>query len=422
MYTEITKCRVCGNSKLELLLDLGNQALTGIFPLPKEQVDVMPVQVVRCDGQFPDCCNLIQLKHTYDLSTMYGENYGYRSGLNQSMIDHLRSVVIEAFSITENNLKNGDLVIDIGSNDSTLLQFYNKINPNLKLDFIGIDPTGKKFKEFYPDYIKLIPDFFGSENTTKLLNGKKAKIITSIAMFYDLPDPVEFARQIVSCLDPKEGIWILEQAYTPLTIKTSDLSVFCQEHIEYYGLMQVKWVLEKVGMRLLNVSMNNSNGGSFRVVATTNTTTYKTNIRQLKQIEKILEKENRLFNDNNLFRNFRNSIDKEKDKLIKLLNDLKKSNKSVIGLGASTKFNVLLQYFGITTDLLPYVAEVNPYKFGRLTPGTNIPIISEQEASIINPDYYLVGPWHFKENILNRFKETNYQGKFIFPLPMLNII
>jgi len=203
MYSELTRCRICGNSNLVPLLSLGNMALTGLFPKTMiETIPIGPLELVKCeetkDGH---TCGLVQLRHNYQLDLLYGNHYGYRSGLNKSMVTHLHSKVDKITQLV--NLSKDDLIIDIGSNDSTLLRAY----PKEGLILIGIDPTGNKFKNYYPAYISLIPDFFSSERIKQAVGNKKAKVITSIAMFYDLEAPVDFVQQIYDVL-ADDGIWV----------------------------------------------------------------------------------------------------------------------------------------------------------------------------------------------------------------------
>ena len=194
MYKKIDKCRICGNSNLENVLDLDEQVLTGIFPKEKNaEITKGPLRLVKCTGE-GDICGLLQLEHSYDLGEMYGENYGYRSGLNTSMVKHLHGKVEKILDQIE--LCKGDLVVDIGSNDSTTLQAY----PSSGLILVGIDPTGVKFHKHYPSHIELIPDFFSSTLLKEKFPGKKVKVITSFSMFYDLEDPWHSCRKFMMCL------------------------------------------------------------------------------------------------------------------------------------------------------------------------------------------------------------------------------
>jgi hypothetical protein len=260
MYTKISKCRICGNNKLELVLDLGEQVLTGIFPKSKnEEITRGPLRLVKCTGS-GNVCGLLQLEHSYDLGEMYGENYGYRSGLNSSMVTHLKNKINKLLSMV--SLEENDLIIDIGSNDSTTLQTYSKQD---NLNLVGVDPTGIKFKEYYPDHIKLIPDFFSSSLIKEKFPDKKAKIVTSFSMFYDLEEPLKFMQDIYDILHD-EGVWVFEQSYMPAMLEMNSYDTVCHEHLEFYALQQIKWMADKIGFKIIDVELNDINGGSFSIM------------------------------------------------------------------------------------------------------------------------------------------------------------
>jgi NDP-4-keto-2,6-dideoxyhexose 3-C-methyltransferase len=415
MYTEITQCRICGSNHLRHILSLGNQALTGVFP--KSTSDVLtsgPLELVKCD-ESTGGCGLLQLKHSYESSEMYGENYGYRSSLNRSMARHLQAKVARILSLT--TVKAGDLVIDIGSNDSTLLQAYPESE---KLDLVGIDPTGVKFKSYYPPHIRLIPDFFSEGIVRTHLGEKKAKIITSIAMFYDLEQPLEFMNDVCNVL-ADDGIWVFEQSYMPTMLQAISYDTICHEHLEYYAFKQIHWMANSVGLKVIDVEFNNINGGSFSIVVAKQGSHYSENTAL---IATILSQEASLGLDAlPTFESFKHSVFEHKNQLLDTLRQIKAEGKLVLGYGASTKGNVILQFCGITKDDLPAIAEVNQEKFGCFTPGTHIPIISEEEARAMNPDYFLVLPWHFRDNIIEREQAYLQQGgKLLFPLPQIDIV
>ncbi|TAL59406.1 MAG: class I SAM-dependent methyltransferase [Bacteroidetes bacterium] len=417
MYREITKCRVCGNANLVSLLHLGEQALTGVFPKSvSDKITSGPLELVKCHPVNKDdnVCHLVQLHHSYDSSEMYGLNYGYRSGLNQSMVRHLASVVKYVHSLVE--LKRDDLIIDIGSNDSTLLQQY----PSDKgLILTGVDPTGIKFKKYYPSHINLIPDFFSFANVEARYPGTKAKVITSIAMFYDLEDPIAFVRQIHKVL-ADDGIWVFEQSYLPAMLEANSYDTVCHEHLEYYALKQIQYMMEKCGFKILDVEMNDVNGGSFRITVAKNDSAYVAgrNVLECKANEEKLG-----INSLEPYEKFRKSVERHKEELLILIRDLQQKGKKVFGYGASTKGNVILQYCRLTLKDIPCIAEVNEDKFGSFTPFTHIPLISEKEARAMKPDYFLVLPWHFRQGILEKEKEfLSAGGKFIFPLPKIEIV
>lgn len=409
MYKEIKKCRISGSENLITVLSLGEQYLTGVFPKSKdEDVTIGPVDLVWC----PDS-GLLQMKQSYSLDEMYGENYGYRSGLNNSMVRHLQSKIKTLQNLAK-PLTN-DLVIDIGSNDATSLKAYDG-----KFRKVGIDPTGKKFLEYYSKDITLIPDFFTAKKFQELFPSEKAKIITSIAMFYDLEDPRSFVSDIEKCLKD-DGIWHFEQSYMPSMLRTNSYDTICHEHLEFYSLNVIKNLLEEEGLRIVDVQMNDINGGSFAVTACKAEASFKSNTPI---INWMLSQEKEMGLETiKPYEEFAKRTAQHKKRLTDLIKSLVDDGKKVFGYGASTKGNVLLQYCGFTSNEIPYIAEVNTEKFGSFTPGTNIPIISEKEAKEMKPDYFLVLPWHFKNSIIER--EGDYLsngGKFIFPLPEIEII
>ncbi len=409
MYTEIKKCRISGSTNLITVLSLGEQYLTGVFPKsPNEVITKGSLDLVWC----PDS-GLLQMKQSYSLDEMYGDNYGYRSGLNSSMVRHLQQKIHTLEQMVKP--KDADLVIDIGSNDATSLKAYIG-----KFQKVGIDPTGKKFKQYYTDDITLIPDFFSATTFKANFPDNKAKIITSIAMFYDLENPMAFVKDIEAVLSD-DGVWHFEQSYMPSMLRTNSYDTVCHEHLEFYSFKVVKNMLESCGLRVIDVQMNSINGGSFAITACKKNAKYKSNIPI---INWTLKQEDDMGLDTpKPYRDFEERVFRHRKNLKELIEALVADGKKIIGYGASTKGNVLLQFCGLTTKHIPFIAEVNEDKFGSFTPGTNIPIISEKEARAMKPDYFLVLPWHFKTGILEREKEFMAQGgKFIFPLPEIEII
>lgn len=409
MYKEINQCRISESKNLITVLSLGDQFLTGVFPKsPDEKITKGPLDLVWC----PDS-GLLQMKHSYSLEEMYGDNYGYRSGLNASMVKHLTNKIHILERVVR--LTDKDLVIDIGSNDATTLKAYKS-----KCRKVGIDPTGIKFKEYYTNDISLIPTFFSANVFKSEFNEEKAKIITSIAMFYDLESPVDFVKDIEQCLEDN-GIWHFEQSYMPSMLRTSSYDTICHEHLEFYSFKVVNELLDSCGMRVIDVQMNSINGGSFAVTACKKNASFISNHPIINWLLK--QEEDMGLDTPKPYRDFEERVFKHRNNLVELIKALVDDGKKIIGYGASTKGNVLLQFCGFTTEQIPYIAEVNEQKFGSLTPGTNIPIISEIEAKAMKPDYFLVLPWHFKSSILEREKDYLEQGgKFIFPLPEIEIV
>lgn len=410
MFKEIDKCLICGNTNLIEIINLGEQSLTGVFPRRKvDTVTKGPLTLVKCMGG-DSVCGLVQLKHIYNIEEMYGNNYGYRSGLNKSMIQHLHRKVDAILKIAR--LEKDDLIIDIGSNDSTTLQAY----PAHPYVLVGIDPTGVKFHQFYPAHIKLIPDFFSSRIIMDYFGDRKAKIVTSFAMFYDLEDPLRFMQEIYDILN-ENGIWVFEQSYMPAMLEMNAYDTICHEHLEYYALRQIKWMTDRVGFKIIQVEMNDINGGSFSVTVAKEGSPYPAapNLGDILQDE-----EKTALSTLRPYRQFAERVKEAKRNLLLFIDSVKKDGKTLYGLGASTKGNVILQYCGITERDIPFIGEINRDKIGCRTSGSFIPIISEEAVLEKQPDYLLVLPWHFKSFFENQQKFKN--TKLVFPLPKLTII
>lgn len=395
----VRHCLLCGTGDLEPVLNLGIQAFTGIFPASVEdEVPAGPLELVRCLGE----CGLTQLSRIYPNQLLYGENYGYRSGLNASMVRHLHAIAGKASDRV--TLLPGDTVLDIGSNDGTLLGMYPR-----GLHLVGIDPTARQFAQYYRDDIERIPEFFAA----RLLGGRQAKIVTSVAMLYDLADPVWFAHEIARVLAP-DGVWITEQSYLPTMLKRTAYDTVCHEHLEYYGLRQIQYIAQRTGFVILDVEFNDTNGGSFIVVLGRCG-------ESSDAVRSTLAAESSI--DSGVYRDFECAVEARRSELREWLRMRRVCGELVGGYGASTKGNVLLQYCGVTPTDLPWIAEVNERKYGHVTPGTGIPIISEEEAKRLSPDYLLVLPWHFRDHIIQ--KESSYLlsgGALVFPLPSLDVV
>jgi hypothetical protein len=414
MFQEITKCRICGNDNLVSILNLGDQCLTGVFPKTHEQeVTSGPLELVKCSlDRETRNCGLVQLRQSYDSREMYGPNYGYRSSLNQTMVKHLRAKAEALQRLAP--LKSGDVVVDIGSNDGTLFSFFS----DSELTLIGIDPTAEHFKDSYPAHVHRVPDFFSAQKFKEVAGGRKAKIVTSIAMVYDLEEPLEFVREVSEIL-ASDGIWHFEQSYLPLMLKRNAYDTICHEHREYYALRQILWMIERTDLKIIDVELNDVNGGSFAVTVAKRDSSYREN----RSRTDLLFRAEREAETLTALQEFRQAVFRHRTDLLSLLDKLESERASVLGYGASTKGNVILQFCGITGAQLPAIAEVNPDKFGRFTPGTLIPIISEAEAHRRQPDDFLAFPWHFRENLLQReaaFLKAG--GKMIFPLPEIEVV
>jgi len=409
-------CRVCGSTALSKVIDLGEHHLQGSFVKLGKEIPPMrkiPMALLRCDPTKDEkACGLLQMECTVPPEILYSA-YWYRSGTNHTMRCHLQDIVTEACTILS---RSPESVLDIGCNDGTLLGYYPE-----NINKYGIDPSDVAL-EISGD-TTVVQDIFPSEELISLLKGQQIDIITSIAMFYDLEDPIGFARGIKEILAP-EGIWVFEMSYMPTMLKKNSYDTICHEHLEYYSLAVVEYIMRHAGLKVVNVTLNEINGGSIRCYATHNDTfvfkkeQYLENIRSLRQQEFDLA-----LDTDKPYKHFQERINVHREELITVLKELKKEGKSIHIYGASTKGNTILQWCGIDSRLIDMAAERNPDKYGARTLGTDIPIVSEEESRATNPDYYLVLPWHFRIEFLEREQEMLQRGtRLIFPLPVIEII
>lgn len=409
-------CRVCHSPALTKVIDLGEQYLQSAFvhpdrPLPSQRK--IPTILMRCDPtQDENACGLLQLTHSVSPYILYSV-YWYRSGTNNTMRTHLKTIAEESTYLVG---KKSAKVLDIGCNDGTLLGHYPK-------DFVkfGVDPSNAI--EDIKVKATIIQDIFPSVEFLEALGNRKLDIVTSIAMYYDIEDPVDFAINVKKILAP-HGIWIFEMYYMPNMIKQNNYDTICHEHLEYYSLAVIEYILKKADLKMIKVSLNDINGGSIRCYAThTDNFKFKKHeyLETLKQLRK--EEFDMELDTDRPYKNFQENITKHKEELTSLLKNLKREGKRIHVYGASTKGNTLLQFCGIDNTIVDYAADRNPDKYGATTLGTNIPIISEEESRKMKPDYYLVLPWAFKEEFLRREKKTIEQGTgMIFPFPQIKVV
>ena len=407
-FNKISKCRSCNSKKLKFFFNFGLMELSTYFPEKNSsKKESVPLEVIYCQ-----ICKLFQLNHNYELKKLFNNDYGYRSGINKSMKAHFQTIINDIQKKIK--LKKNDIFLDIASNDGTLLSMIKKNG----LKKIGIDPTIRKYKKFYKKDIKTSAKFFSSKNYLSL-DKNKVKLITSIAVFYDVHNPNLFIKD-VSNIIRKDGIWILEQSYLPSIIKNLAFDSICHEHVTYFTLKQLNIILSNNNLRVIDCTLNEMNGGSIRFFIASKESYLKVNkdnINKIKNIESIF------------YKNLKKKMDKFKQKildnkiqLLTILKKLKAKNKKIHVYGASTKGNVLLQYFNINKSYIDFISDRNPRKNNHYTPGTKIKIISESKSRKLLPDYYFVLPWHFKHEILKRENKIRKKGcKFIFPLPKLKV-
>jgi len=404
---KISNCRICKSSKLVNLFSLGKLCFTGKFPSKKQIIKKEPIKLILCKN-----CQLVQLAHNFDLKYLYGPDYGYRTGINKTMLNHVRNIT--RLLTKKKSLKKTDMVLDIASNDGSLLNSYKS-----SVIKFGIDPILKKYEKNYKDIDYYLADFFSAKKVMKKTK-KKFKIITALSVFYDARNPNSFLLDVRKILD-NDGIFLLEFADLSSIIKFKMFDTICHEHLEYYSTKVICDLAEKHKLRVFDIKQNDINGGSKQYFICHTESRIKS---KKEKINKILKNENKLELDKiGTFRKFIKEINSSKIKLLKKLEYLKSRGKIVHCYGASTKGNVLLQYYKIDRKLIEYAAERNEKKYGYYTPGSRIKIISEKLSRLLGPEYYLVLPWHFKKEILQRELKIRKKGvKFIFPLPNLKII
>ena len=412
-------CRLCGSKDLTPIFDLGPQMLASHFHSEnnKDRIPTrrVPLELVRCNPERDEnSCGLVQLKHTFPSELMYTE-YWYRSGVNQTMKVALKNLADDATSFT--SLKAGDVVVDIGCNDGTLLKAYEVAG----LTKLGFDPA-QNFNPADDVGFERIPTYFNRKSYTEAQGTKKAKIVTSIAMFYDLEDPSSFTQDVADILDD-DGIWVLQMADLPNMLVNNMFDNICHEHLCYYHLAPLEILLGKHGLKLVDIEMNAVNGSSYRLYIRKNKG-QSAKPEAMDRISKVRFYEFNLGLDTDApYLRFKADTEKNKHDLIFFINQVREQGKTVFVYGASTKGNVLLQYCGLTEKEIPFAADRNPMKFGTRTLGSDIPIISEEDARKKKPDFFLVLPYHFLPEMLEREQEfLKRGGKFIVPVPHVRTV
>ena len=412
VFKKINSCRICNGINLINIIDLKKQYIQGSFEKgnhPQTVKTKIPLQLVICKK-----CSLVQTKHTVSPDALY-ENYWYKSGVNFTMTNHLLKLARESKKILKNKNKKIK-ILDIGCNDGTLLRSFPKTFIK-----VGIDPSqiAKKLKS---ENLTIINDFFPSKKILLKHKNNKFDLITSIAMFYDIQDPTSFVNNIKNILD-ENGIWIFELSYLVDMLKLNSYDTICHEHLEYYSITTLNYLMKKTDMKIFKIQFNEINGGSIRCYVTHSSNQNYDNKNNLNVIKKTLKKETNLkINTTIPYKNFFKRIIKIKHELNELIRNIKKNKKIVHIYGASTKGNTIIQWQGINDKIIEFAADRNPQKWGAKTIGSNIKIISEEKSKKMSPDYYLVLPWHFKKEFLKREKIfMNNGGKMIFPLPKIKI-
>ena len=412
MNIEIKKCRSCGSEKLAPIISLGNEYVTNFVDKNNDGQVRCPLDLILCEN-----CKLVQLKHNAPPESMWNEQYWYKSGISSTIKEDLKDIVETSVKIA--GPKEGELVIDIGCNDGTLLGFY----PNKSLKLVGFEPSKNVAKDAKEKGFHIINNFFNYEDYKKEFGNKKAKIITAISMFYDLENPNKFMEDIVSCLD-KEGLLVIQQNYLLTMLTNNAFDNICHEHREYYSLLSLNNLLEKYNLEVFDIIQNGINGGSIRTyIKFKGNNKIKSSEGSKKRLELVKMKEKEMSLDTlKPYLEFASRINKIKKDLLNFLREEKEKGKKICVYGASTRGNVILQYFNLDEKLIACAADKNPDKWGKKTVGSLIPIVSPEELRKINPDYILVMVWHFFEEIKKQEKVYfENGGKFIVPLPNFKV-
>ena len=397
------KCKNCNKRNLIKIVKIGKQPLSGFFyKKKKKNLKKFSLDLFKCSD-----CDLVQLNNKVKISKMYGDHYGYQTSISKLMIDHLKEKAqrLKKSKIIQKQNK----ILDIGSNDASFLRLIGN-----NFDLYGIDPSAKKFKKYY-NGIKLIPNFFSKKNVIKSIKNPDIKfdLISSFAIFYDVENPNSFCEDIHSLLND-DGIWICEFSYLPLMLKNLTFDQICHEHLMYYSLSVFDKILKKNNLRIIDVKLNEINGGSIEVIISKNTSKRASRLKLINQLKNDEKKINK-----NSYKNFSIRVSKVKNDL----NFFVRKNKSIIGYGASTKGNVILNFSKLDEKRIKYICDENKKKHGKFTPGSNIKIISKDEMRKMKPKYLLVLIWSFRPEIIKQ--ELNFLkrgGSLIFYLPKFHIV
>lgn len=400
-----THCRLCASRRLARVLSLGNQYVSD-FVTASGQHPKSPLELVRCSD-----CGLVQLKHTFPRTDLY-RHYWYRSGISGTMRQALADVATKAYLAA--GPSQGEIVIDTGCNDGTLLRTYPKSGVRL----VGFEPAQNLVEDARKGTFWIFNDFFAADPFQEKFGNEKARIITSVAMFYDLENPNQFVNDVAKCLAP-DGVWVVQQNYLATMLQKNGFDNIGHEHLEYYSLKTMESLLARHGMDIFDVETNEVNGGSFRTYAChQGRYPIKESVRRLQLAEEHLQ-----LDKSEVYRKFARNIRRIRSQLAQLVKKEVRSGKTVYVYGASNRGNTILQYCGLDYRLIKKATDANSEKWGLRTVGTKIPIVSKEEARRDKPDYFLILPHHFLEEIKREEKDyLQHGGKFIVPLPDVRIV
>lgn len=406
----LTKCRICGSKKLYQFLDLDAMPIPNGFLTRgelKRKEPYYPLGVYVCEE-----CSLVQLTHVVPPDIMF-KNYLYIPSTSSTMLSHFKTM---ADDITEElSLSNKDLVIDIGSNDGTLLGFFKEN----EVKVLGIDPATNLTQVARLRGIESIDDFFTSELAKKVKKEKgKAKIITATNVVAHIDNIHDLCEGVSELLD-KDGVFITEFPYFGDLLDKNEFDTIYHEHLSYFAIRPLVELFKSHNMRIVDIKKLSIHGGSIRVYVVKSTSKRK----QSKIVQEFIENELlKKLNTRMPYEDFSRRVAVIKRDLVDYLKKLKKDGKKIVGYGASAKGNVLLNYCNIDTKLLDYIVDSIHYKQGRYTPGTHVPIYPETRLQKDMPHYTLLLAWNFADEIIR--KQSKYRekgGQFIITIPYLRI-
>jgi NDP-4-keto-2,6-dideoxyhexose 3-C-methyltransferase len=411
----VSSCRSCGSKDITNILSLGELYVTNFVNSKEEQGPKIPLELMLCNPE--SGCGLLQLRYTTRPDLMWGDQYWYKSGINSMIREDLKDIAEKSKTIVP--LGSGDIVVDIGCNDGTLLGFYNL--PGLNL--VGFEPSKNVAVESQSKGINVINDFFNEKAYFSNIGREKPRVITAISMFYDLDKPNDFVGDVAKCLN-RDGLFVIQQNYLASMLKNNAVDNICHEHLEYYSYSSLENLLNRHGFETFDVELNEINGGSIRNYIKFKGSKIKQPNEAKNRINNVIqfEKESKL-KDIKTYNLFAKKIDSIKGNLLNFLSEEKKKGKTICALGASTRGNTTLQYFGLTPDLIDCIFDRNPDKEGKKAVGSFIPVTSPDNIGKYNPDYQLVLIWHIFKGIgEDEKKYVKNGGKFILPLPEIKII
>jgi hypothetical protein len=417
----LQRCKICASSALTDVICIEPQFLSPTFTRNNEEEGELakiqvPLTLTLCDRtKNSDSCGLLQLREEVDADLLY-RRYFYRSATSETMRNDLKDVVADISSRLD--LKSRDIVVDIGANDCTTLGFYPPhlrrvgFEPARNIDWSGVDPG-----------ITIINDYFSAAPFQQRFPGEKAAAVGCNAMFYDLPDPNGFTKDVKSILAP-HGIWCIQLSYLPLMLTNMNFYDICHEHLSYYSLDALQRLMQRNGLVVVDASTNGVNGGSLRAFVTHADNMAAVTAAGQKNLKVLADAETELkLNEPRTYRDYFDKIKDLANRVNKFFDQEMRNGGKVFGLGASTKGNVLLQFFGITKEKMPYISERNPDKVGLRTLGTDFELISEQRARDLGPSSMLVLPWYFKDEIVARERDYLQQGgKLLIPMPQAHVV